>query len=67
MLGAMAREFFEASPVLAFPVAAMFLFLATFSLVTWRVMRRPSAEMESMARLPLGERAASTVAEEVRS
>ena len=67
MLGAMAREFFAASPLLVFPVAAMFLFLATFSLVTWRVMRRPLAEMESMARLPLGQRATSAVAKEVRS
>ena len=55
MLGAMAREFFAASPLLLFPVAALFLFLAAFALATWRALRQPRAELEPIARLPLGD------------
>jgi len=55
MLGAMAREFFAASPVLLFAVAALILFLAAFALAAWRALGRPRAELDPIARLPLGE------------
>jgi hypothetical protein len=53
MLGAMARDFFAASPLLVFPVAALLLFLVAFALATWRALRRPRAELDPIARLPL--------------
>lgn len=53
MLGAMAREFFASSPLLALPVIALCLFLAAFTLITWRALRRKPAELEPIARLPL--------------
>lgn len=52
-MSAMARDFFAASPVLAYPIAALGLFLAAFALVTWRALRQPRGEVESAARLPL--------------
>lgn len=55
MLGAMAREFFAASPLLLFPVAALVLFLMAFTMATWRALRQPRAELEPIARLPLCE------------
>jgi HAMP domain-containing protein len=62
MLGAMARDFFAASPLLLFPVAALVLFLAAFILALWRVLRQPRAELDPIARLPLADDA-----QEVRS
>jgi cbb3-type cytochrome oxidase subunit 3 len=53
MLGAMAREFFAASPLLLFPVLALFLFLLAFTVATWRALRQPRAELDPIARLPL--------------
>jgi len=55
MLGAMAREFFAASPLLLFPVAAMFLFLLAFTAATWRALRQPRSELEPLSRLPLAD------------
>lgn len=55
MLGAMAREFFAASPLLVYPVAALILFLAAFAMAVWRALRRPAAELRSIAALPLSD------------
>jgi hypothetical protein len=55
MIGAMARDFFAASPMLVYPVAALILFLLAFALATWRALRRPRAELEPIARLPLAD------------
>jgi hypothetical protein len=55
MLGAMAREFFAASPLMVFPVAALVLFLLAFATAAWRALCRPAAELEPIARLPLAE------------
>ena len=55
MLGAMARDFFAASPLMVFPVAAMFLFLAAFAVATWRALRLRRAELDPIARLPLAD------------
>ena len=52
-MSAMAREFFAASPVLVYPIAALVLFLAAFALATWRALRQPRGEIESAARMPL--------------
>lgn len=55
MMSALASEFFAASPLLALPVAALLLFLAAFTVVTWRALRTAPAELEPIARLPLGD------------
>ena len=44
---------FEHSPLLALPIIAMLIFMATFILVTVRAMRQAKDEHEAMARIPL--------------
>jgi cbb3-type cytochrome oxidase subunit 3 len=53
MLSALASDFFAASPLLVLPVIALILFLAAFTAVTWRALRKKPAELEPIARLPL--------------
>lgn len=55
MLSALASDFFAASPLLLLPVIALLLFLAAFTAVTWRALRKKPAELENIARLPLGD------------
>lgn len=55
MLSALASDFFAASPLLMLPVVALILFLAAFTVVTWRALRKKPAELEPIARLPLGD------------
>ena len=55
MLSVLASDFFAASPLLVLPVMALVLFLGAFTAVTWRAMRKKPAELEPIARLPLGD------------
>jgi hypothetical protein len=52
----MYKDLFVQSPLLVLPVAAMFLFLATFIAVSLHAATRPRREVEAFSRLPLGDR-----------
>lgn len=50
----MYRELMQQSPLLALPLAALVLFVATFAAVVARTMsKRRAPELEAAARLPL--------------
>lgn len=49
----MNKELLEHSPLLALPLAAMFLFLAVWVIAAVRVLTRSRGEMAAAARLPL--------------
>jgi hypothetical protein len=55
MLSALASDFFAASPLMVLPILALLLFLCVFTMATWRALRRKPAELEPLARLPLGD------------
>lgn len=55
MLGMIAREFFQNSPVLIFPIVGLTLFVAVFVAVVVRVLRTRSASYDEVASLPLSE------------
>jgi len=50
-----ARQFFADSPVIALPIVALLLFFAVFVLVTVRALRAPRADVDALARIPLGD------------
>jgi hypothetical protein len=49
----MHRELLAQSPLLALPLAAMFLFVAVWIATSIRALTRPRAEVDAAARLPL--------------
>jgi hypothetical protein len=51
----MHRELLAQSPLLILPLAAMFLFLAVFVAVAIRVTLTHRDELDTAARMPLGE------------
>lgn len=51
MLGFMSLEFFRQSPLLAFPLAALLIFMAVFVVITVRAVL--GGKWESVAQLPL--------------
>jgi len=53
MLGHLAKTFFADSPVLAYPIFALLLFLAAFAILSVRAWRRNPTELERLARMPL--------------
>ena len=53
MLSLMAMEFFRQSPVLAFPLAALGLFMLVFLGVTIKTALTQKGDYEALARLPL--------------
>ncbi|MEM6961097.1 MAG: hypothetical protein AAF355_10635 [Myxococcota bacterium] len=53
MLSWLASDYFAQSPLLAFPVIAMILFMAVFSAMAFRAMRTTREELDRMAQLPL--------------
>ena len=53
MMSFMSRDFFHQSPVLWLPVVALLVFLALFTVVTVRALRRSKVEIDRVARLPL--------------
>ncbi len=58
MLSLMAKEFFATSPLMIFPVAALLIFLATFTVLAVRAITRPKEQIDEMARMPLEDEAA---------
>jgi cbb3-type cytochrome oxidase subunit 3 len=55
MLSQMAKSFFADSPLLAYPLIAMALFMTVFVVITWRTMRRDPHDYDALAQLPLGD------------
>lgn len=53
MLSQLSADYFARSPVLAYPIAALGLFLAVFIGVSIRAFLRSHSEIERMAQLPL--------------
>jgi hypothetical protein len=53
MLSQLAAEYFARSPVLAFPIAALGLFILVFVGVSVRAMTRSQRDIASLAALPL--------------
>jgi cbb3-type cytochrome oxidase subunit 3 len=48
----MAKNFFAESPLLAYPLVAMVLFMFVFLVIAWRTWRRDPAEYDALAQLP---------------
>lgn len=53
MLSQLSADYFARSPVLAYPIAALGLFLAVFIGVSLRAFLRSHNELERLAQLPL--------------
>ena len=54
-MSAIARQFFAVSPVIALPIVALLLFVTVFVLVSVRALRARRADIDALARLPLGD------------
>ena len=55
MLSMMAQSFFNESTVLIWPIVALFIFIAVFTLVTIRTIRTDKESLRAVAGLPLAE------------
>lgn len=55
MLSMMAKDFFTQSPLLIFPIAALFIFIAVFTIVTIGVLRTDKESLRAIAGLPLAD------------
>lgn len=53
MLSLVAMDFFQKSPMLAFPLLALALFMLVFFVVTLRTVLTQKSQYDHMARLPL--------------
>lgn len=53
MLSQLSADYFARSPVLAYPIAALALFLLVFIGASLRAVLRSRSEMDQMAQLPL--------------
>ena len=64
----MIRQLLAQSPLLAFPIVGLLIFVGVFVVVVARVFRHKADEFDPMARIPLGDdeapRAASSQASE---
>ncbi len=49
----MKQQLLAQSPLLVYPIIALFLFMAVFLLVTWSAYRKKAAAYDPIARLPL--------------
>ena len=56
MLGFMSLQFFRQSPLLAYPLAALMIFMLVFLVVTARAVLTRKTQWEAVSRLPLEER-----------
>lgn len=63
MLSQIAKNFFADSPVIAYPLVAMVLFMTVFLVITWRTMRRDRSELDALAQLPFADGEASVTKE----
>lgn len=59
MLSYMAKTFFSESPVLAYPIFSLLLFLVVFVILSVKVWRRDPEELDRLARMPLDTDASS--------
>ena len=55
-MGWFVKDFFATSPMLAFPIVALLIFVGVFVALTVRVMRLPRADVDAMARLAVDSR-----------
>jgi hypothetical protein len=55
MLGQFSADYFARSPLLAYPVIALAIFLVVFVVVSVRALRSRPEEVERMAALPLSD------------
>ena len=55
MLSMMAKNFFSESPLLMFPIAALLIFIAVFTVVTIKVLRTDKESLQTVAGLPLAD------------
>jgi hypothetical protein len=53
MLSLFASDLLEKSPVLAFPIVALVIFVAVFTLVAIRAMRMKKSDVRRLASMPL--------------
>ena len=53
MLSVMAKGFFESSPLLIFPIAALLLFILVFTAITIRTLWTDAESLQQVAGLPL--------------
>jgi hypothetical protein len=53
MLSQLSADYFARSPVLAYPIAALGLFLLVFIAASLRALLRARSDMDQMAQLPL--------------
>jgi hypothetical protein len=66
MLSYMAMSFFRTSPLLAYPLAALAIFMGVFFVIALRTYARQAASYEHLQRLPLedgAERARASLAQ----
>lgn len=61
MLGFMSLEFFRHSPLLAYPLAALMIFMLVFLVVTARAVLTRTTRWDDVSRLPLEESARGDV------
>lgn len=54
-MGAMARDFYEASPYLALPIAALAIFFLAFLMVSMLTLSMRKGDVEDRARLALSD------------
>lgn len=55
MLSIIAKGFFASSPLLFYPILALVLFLALFTVLTVRVLRSDKSTLNDAAALPLAD------------
>ncbi|MET0385903.1 MAG: hypothetical protein ABW321_08085 [Polyangiales bacterium] len=53
MMSQLCADYFHRSPVLAWPIAALALFMTVFVVVTVRALLRRPVDIQRMAELPL--------------
>lgn len=53
MISETAADFFARSPVLIFPVIALAIFVAVFTVVSIRAFMRSTSELDALSQLPL--------------
>ena len=63
MLSMMAKGFFTDSPLIFFPVLALVIFIATFTVITVRTLRSSNESLQHVAGLPLFDNPIDTIRE----
>ena len=58
-MGWFARDFFQTSPMLLYPIVALLIFISIFAVVAVRTMRMKKGDVDAMARLAVGDETVS--------